>query len=579
MANSSFFEFCKTAQTIAESRGNNAKIKRCAHYFATLENHDALKLAAQFLGEGAFSSVSGQRASVGYRTVALCASEFCKMDYDLVFRACRQATGSASETIEKLFSNIPEAQKQINPTLPDLKQISLWFEELASLRKKDQKNALIQKIWSQLHPIETKYFIRIMGQGSLRIGFESKSIVSALAKAFNQDLNQVRYVHMITGSLGKTARMCASSTLDHAQFRLFHPLAFMLASPIESRAVDDLSQYKAEEKFDGMRCQVHISGTKAQLFSRDLNDISDSFPELLTFFQGLNLPDSVLDGEICVYKDKTIRPFQELQKRMGVKKPDSKILLKYPVTFIAYDILHWNGESLFEKELMERRKTLEDICQKHKIAFTRQFDVANHEELEQAFDDALSRGNEGLMLKHKNSSYEYGQRKKSWLKVKKPGGSLDTVIMYAHAGSGKRGGTYSDFTLGIRVAEDDRYEEEFIPIGKSYGGYTNQELKKINQEIKIYAVERFGPTLSLKPGIVVEVEFDDIQINRRTKAGYTLRLPRFRAIRWDLSPKDCDSLSVVEKMMEKKLQKNLDISLGKGFIQPGYNTSDPDTHE
>jgi len=196
---------------------------------------------------------------------------------------------------------------------------------------------------------------------------------------------------------------------------------------------------------------------------------------------------------------------------------------------------------------------LEELAKQHHIPLTSQMKITSNDDVEQLFNQALAHGNEGLMLKRKDSVYEYGQRRKSWLKVKKPSGSLDTVILYAHAGSGKRGGTYSDFTLGISVKDDDRYEEEFIPIGKAYGGYSNEELAEMNKRIKGLILERFGPTLLLKPEIVVELEFEDIQINKRTKAKYTLRLPRFKAIRWDLSPSDADTLKDVERMFKEKL--------------------------
>jgi DNA ligase-1 len=130
------------------------------------------------------------------------------------------------------------------------------------------------------------------------------------------------------------------------------------------------------------------------------------------------------------------------------------------------------------------------------------------------------------------------------------------VMLYAHAGSGKRGGMYSDFTLGISVRDDERYEEEFIPIGKAYGGYTDEELYQLNDKISDLQVARYGPTLALKPSLMVEIEFDDIQVNNRTKAGYTLRLPRFRAIRWDLSPNDTDTLKDVEALYKQKLNKD-----------------------
>lgn len=552
---STFRGFCEVARKISETRSTVRKTTIFAEYLQSLEQDECVELAAQFMGEGAFSSVSGKRASVGHRTVAVCASEFCDIDYELVFRACRTATGSASESIEKLMENLPAAQNRIKPEFLNLGEVYEFYTKLEQTRKRDEKNSLLQAFWEKMTPLEIKFFIRIMSQGSLRIGFEARSIVNSFAKAWNQDTEEVRYAHMITGSLGKTALLCKNNDLESARFRLFHPLSFMLASPVESRNAGDLAEYVAEEKFDGMRCQVHAEGANVKLFSRDMNDITASFPEVVTFFSSLSPKAVVLDGEICVFRDDTIQPFQELQKRMGVKKPAKKLLNQFPVVFIAYDILYIDGTPVFDETLNQRRERLQTFCEKHGIMMSRQFPLENDADVEQLFDMALAHGNEGLMLKRKDSTYEYGQRRKSWLKVKKPGGSVDTVIMYAHAGSGKRGGLYSDFTLGISVADDERYEEMFIPIGKAYGGYTDDELKKLNKAIKSLVAERFGSTLSLKPGIVVEIEFDDIQINKRTKAGITLRLPRFRAIRWDLSPSDADTLKDVEKLLEEKMNQ------------------------
>jgi len=240
---------------------------------------------------------------------------------------------------------------------------------------------------------------------------------------------------------------------------------------------------------------------------------------------------------------------------MGLKKPSQKILKDLPVLFIAYDLLYMDGRPVFDLPIEQRRNRLETLSKRHRIPLSNQFELNDTDVLDNLFDRAIAHGNEGLMLKKRGSGYEYGQRGKSWLKVKKPGGTLDTVMMYAHAGSGKRGGLYSDFTLGISVKNDERYEEEFVPIGKAYGGYTDDELKKMNTEIKKLTVERYGPTLGLIPGLMVELEFDDIQINNRTKAGYTLRLPRFKRIRWDLKPGDADTLKDVERLYKKRVEK------------------------
>lgn len=552
----SFRTFCEMLQTIRETRSSNAKIKYFANYLKSVKNSEELSLAVQFTGEGAFDDISGKRASVGSRTSGLAAAEFCEIDYDRVFKPCRTATGSSSETIERLMENIPSAREKRSPTERPLSQIMEIFGELAALSGREDKKELLHHAWSRMTPVEIKYFIRILGQGSLRIGFETRSVVASIADAFDVGREEVRYAHMITGSLGKTVILAKNRRLHEAAFRLFHPLSFMLASPVESRSVDDLTQYAAEEKFDGMRAQIHADGEKVRIFSRDLNDITKTFPDVVAFFSKRNLPATVFDGEICVYENETIQPFQLLQKRMGIKKPGKKVLEKYPALFVAYDLLYTGGAPIFDLPLTKRREKLEHICDKFKLPVTSQFRIKTFAELDERFNLALKHGNEGLMLKKTDSPYEYGQRRKSWLKVKKPGGSFDTVVMYAHAGSGKRGGTYSDFTLGISVKNDERYEEEFIPIGKAYGGYTDEELKKMNTRIKKLAVERYGPTLGLIPELVVEIEFDDIQVNKRTKAGYTLRLPRFKAIRWDLGPADVNTLQDVEAFYAKRLNED-----------------------
>lgn len=551
----SFYELAKTAQWINETRSTNAKISICAEYFTTLREEEHLNLAVRFLGEGAFPDVSGKRAATGSRTTSTLAAEICEIDYDMVFKPCRTATGSSSETIQKLFENIPEAKAKWSAEALSLKRIEEVFDDLAGLSKRNEKQQLLKETWLQMTPLEVKYFIRIMGQGSLRIGFETKSVVNAIAKAFGKDPEAVRYAHMITGSLGKTAVLARKGKLDEAQLRLFHPLSFMLASPIESRSVKDITRYIAEEKFDGMRCQLHVSGKKVKLFSRDLNDITRSFPDVADFFREKDVPDMVLDGELCVYKDDTILPFQLLQKRMGLKKPSDNILTDYPVLLISYDILYAYDRPVFGKTLTGRRELLQSIAEEHRLPLSSQFEINSDDDIQKLFDRALAHGNEGLMLKLKDSVYEYGQRRKSWLKVKEPGGSIDTVMMYAHAGSGKRGGTYSDFTLGVSVRDDERYEEEFIPIGKAYGGYSDKELRELNKRIKELTVERYGPTLGLKPGIVIELEFDDIQVNKRTKANFTLRFPRFKSIRWDLSPNDADTLKEVERLYQQKIDR------------------------
>ena len=548
-----FLHFCQTLQSIGETRSTAQKVELFAGYLESVSHSEsAVALACQFAGEGAFGQTSGKRVGVGSRTLALSASAFCEIDHDLVFRPCRTATGSGSEAIALLLSNLPAIAAKQMPRTWSLTEVYERLETLSVAKKREEKEAVLEQIWREFTPLEVKFLLRIMGQGSLRIGFETRSILRALAHFTEQEMDQIRYAHMVSGSLYETARLAINKTLDEVRFQLFRPISFMLASPLSEDLTDsfEFSAYAAEEKFDGIRCQIHVEKETVSLFSRDLNEITESFPDLVEEFRQRTLPATVLDGEIVAYKEHRILPFQRLQKRLGVKKPSAKLVREIPVHFIGYDLLYHDQQEVLNQPLLERRKHLENVASKHGLSYSRQFSVQNASELRDLFQAARERGNEGIMLKKKESVYEFGQRKNSWLKVKEPAGSLDTVILYAQAGSGKRGGTYSDFTLGISVREDDRYEEEFVPIGKAYGGYTDQELREINRRIRSLIVERFGPTLALRPEIVVELEFDAIQVNKRTKAGYSLRFPRFKAIRWDLSVKDVDTLQDVEALLK-----------------------------
>jgi DNA ligase 1 len=547
-----FIDYCHTITQIATTRSTSAKIALFATYLKTLPSEDDLHLAVQFTGEGAFETTSGKRAAIGHRTIALCAAEFCEIDYEHVFRPSRIATGSSSETIEKLMANLDAARsKRVEKGLP-LQEIARIFTQIASLRTRSDKEMALRQAWAQMSPPEIKYFLRILGGGSLRIGFETRSILVAIAEAFEADPEAVRYTHMLSGSLGKTIRMARQSALGQAQFQLFHPFAFMLASPGDTPILQDLNAYLAEEKFDGMRCQVHIDGARVQLYSRDLNDISESFPDLVEYFGQKTMSPTVLDGEICAFKDNTIQSFQMLQKRMGVKKPSTRLVQECAVIFVAYDVVFHNHVPLFDQPLQKRRTSLEVICAQHDIRLVEQYPLSDSSDIERLFEQALAHGNEGLMLKNRESTYEYGQRRKSWMKLKKPGGTLDTVILYATAGSGKRGGTYSDFTLGVRTGAQNEYGDEFVPIGKAYGGYTDAALRRLNEAIKPLIRDKFGPTLALEPRLVVEIEFDEIQVNKRTKAGFTLRFPRFRAIRWDLGPDHTDTVDEVRRLYDEK---------------------------
>jgi DNA ligase-1 len=548
----SFLAFSLLVQEISETRDSNDKILIFERYISKIENDNDLMLAVRFISEGAFPKCSEQSTRIGPRTIGLLAASFCNIDYNLVIKPSKKATGSTSETIQLLMENIPEARQGRNPEPLRLTELEQIYTQLAKTHSRKDKQNILSESWKRMTGVEIKYFLRVMSRGSLGISFDIQSIIQALAHNFEFDPDQIRNTYLITGDLGMTAVLAKNDELDKATFNIYRPISFMLASP-SYESVDALNNYIVEEIFDGLRCQVHAGKSGIRLFSRDHNDISQRFPEVVAFFNRKEFFDTVLDGVLCVYFDEKIQPYQLLHKRIRLKKPAQKVLDTYPVVFIGFDILYHRNETTLHLPLMERRLLLEKISRNNEILVSNQFEVTDQFQLRKLFQRALDHGNQGLILKYKNSMYEFGQRSKSWIKMKQADSSLNTVIMYAHAGSSKCNSFYSDFTLGIRVDDDERYEEEFIPIGKASCCYSNNEMKLLHDKITDLIFDRYGPTLALRPEIVVEIEFDEIQLNRRTKANFTLRLPRFRSIRWDLEKKDSHTLNDVEHLYQKKM--------------------------
>jgi DNA ligase-1 len=539
-----FHDLCQRLREIRETRKTSRKVRYFADALAAIPDEADVRRAVAFAGEGG-------GASIGHATIAAVACRHLDIDPEEVFLPCRLATGSSSEAIRLLMENLTPPPTIPPPTLAETEAL---FAAIRTARNRVAKETALIDAFTKLTPLETQFFLRMLGRGSLRIGFELRSILQAVALAFGRDPEVVRYAHTLTGSLADTASLAFHDRLADATFRLFQPIAFMLASPIEARTPDEATRYVAEPKFDGMRAQLHAAGHEARLYSRDLNDITGSFPDITRPIADVGLPPIVLDGEICGYADKRILPFNDLQKRMGVKSPSKTLLAQVPAVFVAFDLLHHAGSSLFAEPWAERRRRLEAIPLPFPLTPVQE--LTSLEDIPALFERSLADGNEGLMVKRADSPYEYGQRRASWLKVKRPGGSLDTVILYATAGSGRRGGTWSDFTLGIDVSDDDRYAEDVIPIGKAYGGYTDAELKELNRRLKPLVVETFGPTSLMRPEIVVEIEFDEIQVNRRAKAGYTLRFPRFKAIRWEKTSHEIDTLSTVERLYDQRARRH-----------------------
>jgi DNA ligase-1 len=385
---------------------------------------------------------------------------------------------------------------------------------------------------------------------------------------------------MLLGDIGGTLKLAAETKLSEARMRLFHPLGFMLASPAET-AQDALSYFEnafVEDKYDGVRAQAHCSGETVKFFSRTRDEITESFPELPNTLAGLP-QDAILDGEIVAWSYLSAEsgepgralPFSALQQRLGRKKVSDELLRKVPVAYLAFDVLYAGEELLIDRSMRERGKILEQLLAarkpvqkrshhaQHSLVFDLEdnshaaqalrapvFQASSPQELDQLFEAAQARGNEGLMIKDPESPYTPGRRGKSWLKLKRELATLDVVVTAAEFGHGKRIGVLSDYTFAVLDGE------RLVNIGKAYSGLTDIEIAEMTKWFLEHTIEDQGFRRIVEPKIVLEVAFNNMMRSDRHESGYALRFPRIVRLRPDKLPEEADTLERARDIYEKQ---------------------------
>ena len=549
----SFLALVLTAQNVNEETNFDKKTELFRNYINSIESDQDFQIALRFLGDGSFYSNNKILPKVGSRTVGILASQFCAIDYDRVFKPSKKAMGNTPATIQKLMENIPLARSKRKPEPIDLTEIEQILNKLSDVKKNNEKKDILTRIWSKMTGIEIKFFVKIIWDKSFKTGLGNQDIMRLLSELFEVNFDSIRYSYLITGDLGQTALLTRQHELQKAEFQLFHPLSFMLTTTATDIPMNNHDFY-AEENLDGIRCQVHHRSTETRLYSGDYNDISIHFPDVIHSFQVHKLPDIVLDGVLCVYFNEIIQPLPILQKRMKSRKPAMNILSKYPVLFIAFDVLYYRNEITLNISLKKRRILLEQIASNYKLNITNQFEINSHHPIENLFQQAIEHGNNGLVLKNKNDAYKYGKRSDSWLTLKQKPDSFKVILMYAHLRQKNIENNISEFTIGIRVDNDERYREEFIPIGKIQCHFKKDDLHILNNRLNNLIFERYGTTYALHPEIVVEVEFDSILSNKKAKANYALESPKLYKFHWDLNSAAIHTLKDVERLYLEKLE-------------------------
>jgi len=307
--------------------------------------------------------------------------------------------------------------------------------------------------------------------------------------------------------------------------------------------------FLVEDKFDGIRAQAHVEGGRVAIYSRTMDEITHRFPELIGPLESLKT-DVIIDGEIVPANGEVILSFSELQKRLGRKKVGAQLLTAVPVVLVAYDLLYAKGKVLIDQPLSERRHLLGQIVpDQGPLRMSEGKLLQDAALLDDEFDGARARGNEGLMIKSPESVYKPGRRGRDWLKLKRAIATLDVVVTAVEVGHGKRRNLLSDYTFAVRRSSED---DELLNIGKAYSGLTDRELMELTEWFKNHTLQEFahGRIRVVEPTIVIEVTFDRVQPSKRHKSGYALRFPRILRLRPDKKTGDIDTLETVRRLVE-----------------------------
>ena len=548
--------FALTAEAVAATTKKLQKAALLGEYFQQLTDDDLARAARYFAGQQ-FALNDARTTNVGGRILseALCLATGIAPE-SLGPRYARWGDGG-----DVAFEVFSEAKPGNRPSLL-LGETESLLTRLSATRGKIAKTQLLTTSLSPATALEAKYLVKLLS-GDLRIGLREGLVEDSIARAFKQPLAEVSLANMLRGDIGEAAVRARAGDLGNVEMRLFHPLKSMLATPASdltdiARTMPD--EFFVEDKFDGIRAQAHVQDGRVAIFSRTLDEISTRFPELHAPLAEIPT-DVIIDGEIITARGEEILPFSDLQKRLGRKTVSEDLLLGTPVVFVAWDLLYAAGRVLINDPLHARRAKLEELITPDgcgtargrqresfgtlRLSRAKRFsDVAA---LDDEFDAARARGNEGLMIKDPASSYKPGRRGREWLKLKRALATLDVVVTTVELGHGKRRSVLSDYTFAVRRSEKDG---ELLNIGKAYSGLTDVEIAEMTEWFRSHTLQEFahGRVRVVEPRIVLEVTFDRVQPSNRHKGGYALRFPRIVRLRPDKNVEDIDTLETVRKL-------------------------------
>jgi len=507
----SFAELCKSLEA---TRSRNEKVRLISDFITALQPAE-LTIAVRFLTGRVFSEQEIKKLGVGGATL---------------WKLAKAKTLQTSLLPQDGGIGLTEVDRA--------------FQLLASLSGKDrQKRAenLLHGLFSRFTDLEKKYAFRLIS-GEMELGAVDGVLLAAVAGSSKLDLDRVRRAYMIMGDIGKVAELALTNpdAVRSAKIVLFSPVRPMLAEMAEGIGQILESHPRGtsfEYKYDGARIQIHNSGEEVRIFSRRLTDVTESIPEIVALAKDLTRNrQTLLEGEVmAVDSDRKPLPFQDLMRRFRRVHDIEGATETVPLQLRLFDILLLNDEELTERSYSQRREILEREVPSELLA--PRMVTADESEVQRLFDKALAEGHEGLMAKALDSRYEVGKRGKKWFKLKKAE-TLDVAIVAAEWGYGRRTGWLSNYHLAVR----DESTGEHLVVGKTFKGLTDAEFAEMTKRLKESKVSETDYTVKVKPTIVVEVAYDEIQRSPHYKSGFALRFARITRIRDDKTVDEIDTL-------------------------------------
>ena len=429
-----------------------------------------------------------------------------------------------------------------------LREINDWFGRMAGTRgagASRTRTQLLIEVFCRATESEQEFLVRLLS-GELRQGAQESVVAEAVAKAARAPAAAVRQAAMLCGDLGEVARAAlvdGPQSLSKYAIQLFRPIEPMLASPAGSvlEAMDAFGEAAFELKLDGARIQVHKSGGQVRVFSRALRDVTSAVPEVVEAVASMPARELVLDGEVlALQRDGTPLPFQETMRRFGRRLEVDRLRTAMPLTPFFFDCLYANGRPLTAEPQRARFAALQsavgDLAVPHQV-------ISDATAASEFFDRAIASGHEGVMAKSLDAPYAAGSRGSSWLKIKNVR-TLDLVVLAAEWGSGRRKGWLSNLHLGARDPE----RNQFVMLGKTFKGMTDELLAWQTAALLEREERREDHVVYVRPELVVEVAFNDVQESPQYPGGLALRFARVKGYRPDKAAMDADTLQTLQSI-------------------------------